>query len=213
MLAGLPSPMTIPADVSFATLPWHARWSDRINASRLGPNRLLGGDFENLQSLLQAGWHHDRHAAPGIQTTADLVADAAHSGFTGLRLTVRADNPEKPPAMIETPPVWIISPAIPVEAGQMVCISGWVDIPKPIAGSVDGLLIIDSLAGETLAERIGQTEGWQEFTLYRMVPRSGQMDVSFVLTGLGEARLDDVRIQVLELVEVTRHPNRTPRPR
>ncbi len=213
MLAGLPSPVTIPANVSFATLPWHARWSDRINASRLGPNRLVGGDFENLQATLRAGWYHGRHEIPGIQTAADLVPDAAHAGFSGLRLTVRPDNPEESPAMIETPPVWISSPAIAVEAGQMVCISGWVNIPKPVTGSIDGLMIIDSLAGEALAERISRTNGWQKFTLYRMAPQSGQVHVSFVLSGLGEVRLDDVGIRVLELVEMTRHPDPAPPPR
>ena len=67
-----------------------------------------------------------------------------------------------------------------------------------ITGSVDGLMIIDSFGQESLAQRIGQTEGWQEFTLYRIAPHSGHLSVTFALTGLGEARIDDVTIESVE---------------
>jgi hypothetical protein len=115
-----------------------------------------------------------------------------------MRLTARADDPENPPAMIETPPIWLTTPALPVQAGQIVWIHGSVYIPAPITGSVDGLMVIDSLGGEDLAERIDKTEGWGQFTLLRAVDRSGPMTVTFAMSGLGEARLDDIAIQVME---------------
>ena len=71
-------------------------------------------------------------------------------------------------------------------------------VPAPITGSADGLLIVDSLSGEALAERIGKTDGWRQFVLYRVAPQSGTMSVTFALSGLGEAQLDDVVIQVVE---------------
>jgi hypothetical protein len=46
-----------------------------------------------------------------------------------------------------------------------------------------------------LAARIDKTNGWQEFTLCRVAPQSGTMTVTFALSGLGEARLDDVSIE------------------
>ncbi len=195
---GLTSPVSSPAAVSFAALPWHWSLIDRISSSRPGPNRLPGGDFEELPAMLDAGWNHFRYSSGGIRTAADLVAGAAHSGNSGLRLRVRAEDPDNPPVVVETPPVWITSPALPVEAGQLVCIRGWVQIPAAVTGSVDGLLIIDSLSGEALAQRIGQTDGWQEFTLYRAAPESGRMSVTFALSGLGEVWLDDVTIHYLE---------------
>jgi hypothetical protein len=59
-------------------------------------------------------------------------------------------------------------------------------------------LIVDSLTGEALADRIGKTKGWQQFALYRVAPQSGTICVTFALPGLGEVRLDDVFIQTVE---------------
>ncbi|MBN2476803.1 MAG: hypothetical protein JXB62_19495 [Pirellulales bacterium] len=196
-VAGLTSPLSSPAAASFATLPWHRGLVERIAVLRPGPNQFAGGDFEDLGTMLRAGWNHFQHASSGLATAADLVSEAAHSGNTGLRLVVRAADPESPPAVVETPPVWITSPGVPVEAGQLVCIRGWVHVPSTITGSVDGLLILDSLSGEPLADRIGRTEGWQPFVLYRAAPQSGRMSVTFALSGLGEVRLDDVTLQPL----------------
>ena len=63
-------------------------------------------------------------------------------------------------------------------------------------GSVDGLLIYDSLAGPALAERMDATVGWQEFTLFRATGPATEVRVTFVLSGLGEAWIDDVTIEL-----------------
>ena len=197
-MSGRDSPVAIPGTSSFSALPWHWALVDRIAAMRGGANRLPGGDFENIEIMVRNGWRHFQHATPGIQTAADLVPDAAHTGRLGLRLTVRADNPENPPATIEMPPIWITSPAVPVEAGQIVRIHGWVNVPTAITGSVDGLLVVESLTGEEMALRLDKTKGWREFTMLRIVPQSGSLALTFAMTGLGEVRLDDLTIEILE---------------
>ncbi len=106
-------------------------------------------------------------------------------------------NPQTPPIWIESPPIWITTPPLAVSAGQILLIHGWIHVPQPIAASVDGLLIVDSLGGEALAQRVRTTSGWQEFGLYRVAPRSGSMTVTFALSGLGEAWIDSVTIQPL----------------
>ena len=197
-MKGRDSSVMVLGTSSFQALPWYWAISDRIAAMRPGANRLPGGDFESLPLMVQSGWRHFQHVAPGIQSAADLLVDARHGGRMGLRLTARADTPENPPAMIEMPPLWISSPAAPVEAGQIVRIHGWVNVPTAITGSVDGLMVVESLTGEEMALRIDKTAGWREFTMYRIVPQSGSIALTFVLTGLGEVRLDDVTIEVME---------------
>jgi hypothetical protein len=195
---GLASPVTSPPATGFATLPGHWRLVGRIAAARPSPNLLVGGDFEDLIASQSAGWSHFEYPQPGVQTGAVLTGEAVHSGKRGLRLTAKPLDRQNRPAMIESPPVWFTSPPIAVEAGQLVCIQGWVKIPAPITASVDGLMIVDSLSGEALAERIGQTGGdWRQFVLYRAVPRAGPLSITFALSGLGEASVDDVSVQVL----------------
>jgi hypothetical protein len=132
-----------------------------------------------------------------MTTAVDLAPDAARSGRLGLRMAAEAIDPKHPPAVVESPPVLFTSPPIPVEAGQIVCVSGWAKVAAPIRGSTDGLLIVDSFGGEALADRIDKTDGWRQFALYRAAPQSGNFGVTFALSGLGEACLDDVYIQVL----------------
>jgi len=78
-----------------------------------------------------------------------------------------------------------------------VRIEGRIYIPHAITGSVDGLLIAESIGGEALAYRTGATDGWQHFTLYRVATRSGPISLTIALTGLGEAWIDDVTIRTV----------------
>jgi len=195
--AGL-SPVVSPAAVSFDTLPWHWRLGERIATSRCGSNRLPAGDFEDPGAMRAAGWRHFQYGTGGLLITADVAPGAARGGKAGLRLAIRPADPDQPPGIVESPPLWIVSPPVSVEAGQLIRIRGWVQVPAPIAASVDGLLIADSLTGDALAERISKTAGWKQFTLHRVAPQSGPMTVSFVLSGLGEVLLDEATVEVLE---------------
>ncbi len=194
---GLQTPVASPATTCFSTIPWHWELTRRTRGWQLGMNRLPVGDFEDISSMISAGWKHMQHKSPGVAAAAEVVPQAAHSGRSGLRLTAIAEEPQQTPALVESPPIWLSSPPLDVEAGTLIRIQGWVQVPKTITGSVDGLLIFDSLSGEPMAERIGKTVGWQPFTLYRVATQSGQMTVTFALSGLGEAWLDDISVQTL----------------
>ena len=196
----LPSPVTSPAAVLFATLPCHWSLMERIASAQPGPNAVRGGDFEDLGTMLTAGWQHFQHPAPGVYAEAELASEAAHSGRFGLRLAAQPISKEQPEILVESPPSWITAPAIPVQAGELVSIHGWARVPEPIRGSVDGLLIIDSLSGEPLAERIVQTADWREFTLYRIATEAGNLALTFALSGVGEAWVDDVTVRVVPMV-------------
>ena len=67
----------------------------------------------------------------------------------------------------------------------------------PVTGSVDNLLVIDSLGGERLAERIVPGDGWRNFVMYRAAARADNVTVTFALTGVGEAWIDNVSIQTI----------------
>jgi hypothetical protein len=58
-------------------------------------------------------------------------------------------------------------------------------------------MIYDSHSGPVLAERIAETQGWREFTLYRVATATGDWQLIFALTGLGEAWIDDISVTAL----------------
>ncbi|MBI3463776.1 MAG: hypothetical protein HY000_12070 [Planctomycetes bacterium] len=190
-------PVASPLGTSFATLPEHLQLVGRIRGGRFESSQLPGGDFERLDSMLSAGWRNLMHPQPGLETQAELTPEAARSGTLGMRLQVRSTLTSQSPALVESAPLWISSPALSTVPGAIYRIRAAVRIAAPITGSNDGLMVVDSLGGEPLAERIRTTRGWQEVTLYRVAAGTAPLAVSFVLTGLGTVDIDDVRIEPL----------------
>ena len=43
---------------------------------------------------------------------------------------------------------------------------------------------------------------WQEFTIYRAAERNGELSVTFAMTGIGEAMIDEVTICTMDLPEL-----------
>ncbi|MGD9128242.1 MAG: hypothetical protein PVH19_12770 [Planctomycetia bacterium] len=193
----LRSPVASPATICFSTLPWHWNLAQQARTWQRSQNQLFGGDFEQLEQVFRAGWRNFKCPNSGIKTQVDITSEAAHNGMSGIRISAVPEDPESKPVLVETPPAWIQSPTIQVAAGSIVRIEGWVHIPKPITGSVDGLIVFDSMTGEALAERIGETTGWQPFVLYRVATETGPLTVTMALAGMGEVWIDDVSIQTL----------------
>lgn len=193
----LGSPVASPCAVTFVSLPEHWMLAGRV--SKAPPSRAWAeGDFEDLNRMLTAGWRHYEHAQEGVTTEAELSPRDPRRGKRSLRLSAHRADPDVGPTLIETAPLWVTSPELQVSAGQLVRVHGWARITAPITGSVDGLMIIDSLGGEALAERLGETKGWREFSLYRVAPADGSVHATLALTGLGEVRIDDFSLEVVE---------------
>jgi len=194
--AQLPTPVANPLALSFETLPAYWRslpaWYGRTD----GTNRLAGGDFERLSEMDWAGWRHFTYQQHGVKTQAELSPVNPHRGGSCLTLLATSDT-ETPLTVIESTPVWVTSGGVDVPGGSWVRIDGWVRVPKPIVGSVDRLLIMDSLGGPALAQRIERTEGWEPLTLYRYAAEPTTLEVTVALTGLGEASIDDMRVTIL----------------
>lgn len=203
-VAQFASPGESPFCRSFETLPLHWQLAGQLRTSRWSANMLAGGDCENLDFMRQRGWQYHRYADSELFTAVTLTPESAHGGRNGLQMQVWNDDPQSAPAVIESPPAWITSAPISVRKGQVARVHGWVRISRPITGSLDGLMIFDSVGGVELSERIKQAGQWQEFALYRVVPRDGELSVTFALTGLGEVWLDDVTVQVIDLPAVPR---------
>jgi len=101
-----------------------------------------------------------------------------------------------PPLALERSFVAVDSPPVAFAPGTWVRISFWLKT-LGISSSADGVLIYDSVGGEPLSVRSILSKEWKHFHLYREVPASGRISLSFALTGIGSAFVDDVAIEAM----------------
>jgi hypothetical protein len=193
----LATPVSSPLAASFDTVPEYIRFAAAVTGPPRGENLLTGGDFESLPAMLDAGWRRFEHAQPNVQMTEELAPDVHYSGQSSLHLRATPARPETASALVESPPLWVTTAPVALSPGDIVCIRGQVRMPKPVTGSVDSLLVVDSLGGDALAERIDPADGWREFVVYRAAGQAGPMTVTFVLSGFGEAWIDDVSARLV----------------
>jgi hypothetical protein len=191
------SPLTTPVDVCFDSLPLHAVFHRGLSSAQFGPNLLQGGDHEDDATWRSSGWEIYDDAMPELVASAELDPVAARTGRQGLKLQVGMRPGEEPYSWIATSPLQIVSPSVRFEEDVLLCFHGWVRLSGPIEGSVDGLMVIDSAGGVATAQRITQTGAWREFTMFRWLPAGVRGNLTIRMSGLGEAWVDDLSMQVV----------------
>ncbi len=190
-----------PLATSDATLGEHWRFIEALGGVAAGESLIPGGGMERIEELAGSGWRHYALPQAELRTAVEISRSEPAGGGGSLRMRAEAVDPASAPDVVETPPVWITTPPIQPPAGKLLEIEARVWVPQPVKGSVDGLLVFDSLGGPALAERVGQTPAWRRLVLYRIVPQEAAGEpftVTFALTGLGEARIDEVAVRVLD---------------
>ncbi|OWK47347.1 hypothetical protein [Fimbriiglobus ruber] len=98
-----------------------------------------------------------------------------------------------PPLAVERTVLAVDSPPATFPPGTIVRISFWVK--ASIAASADGVVIFDTVGGEPLGVRVRGTAKWLQYHLYRRIPASGKIAMTFAQTGLGASYIDDVKIE------------------
>lgn len=188
---------SVPLTTHFSFLPLHWQLLQRTREVTWQANGLAGGDFENLEHLLAVGWENSRSSDNGIKTLVELSSQAMVAGEFGLKL--EAQSLAGSTSLVHSTPLKISSAPVTMASGKLYRIHGWVNVSQTITGSREGLVIYDSVAGRDLGLRVSQTNGWEEFTLYRSTIEPTAMRLSFHLTGLGTVLLDEVTVTAMDL--------------
>ncbi len=212
-IKGLDSPVASPYAVTYFTLPRHWQFMEQVSKSVAAANVLAGGDFEIIPEGVQEAWKVEEPTLDDVELLAQRVgeiqlpqsikggkpgaAEFPHQGKQCAMLQIKPKNKAAVPTALERTLLAITSPAVKLQPGTLVQVSGWVRIPVPITASPDGALFYDSAGGEPLAIRLTEPTPWKKFTLYRRVPASGTISVTLALTGLGTVYFDDVRVEPL----------------
>ncbi|HJT79523.1 MAG TPA: hypothetical protein VJ739_20165, partial [Gemmataceae bacterium] len=194
----LDAPVASPYAVSYFTLPQHWQFASQLKQAVSLGNALPHGDFEQAANVPAETWTAQTITLDEVELSARRVTDGPHEGKQCLELEIKPKKNEQAPGALERTFLGIHSPAVRLQPGTLVRISGWVRLPSAVSASADGALLYDSAGGEPLAVRLtGAIKKWKQFTWYRRVPASGTINVTLALTGLGKAYFDDVRIEPL----------------
>lgn len=191
-------PLVIPMGASFPmTTLGHISTRRALAARSVGDNQLAEGSCEDLDAMVEAGWRQYQNSPRDVETYLALSPDSPKEGGHSLRLVARGLTDEARQSIVETPTLWVHSAPLPVEPGQQVEITGWVRIREPIAGSLEGLMIRESLGGDALSLRLSEpSQEWKPFRMIRAVEQPDHLTITFAMTGLGEAWLDDLRVTI-----------------
>ncbi len=200
-------PIGSPHTLCFQTLPDHWRLIANLgkSATRDSVNLLPKGDFEVLDfaALTHCGWQSVPTRVPtGIRAAVQVLAASGRDSRC-LRLVAAPETNTDPPNIVDTPPITIVSPAIPVRAGQILHISGLVRIGSPITGSLNGVTLSDSLTGLTGAWHWTEKREWQKekFEMLREVYQDGDFSLIITLHGIGDVQFDDLQVIAHDLPE------------
>jgi hypothetical protein len=209
----LSSPVSSPHAVCFQTLPEHWRMVRRFASSKpVWPglersetpaatsdllNLLPTGNFEDIETMIAAGWKHTQESHKAVRSVAELYPKAKQGSYS-LRLVAAPIPGQEPPVYLSRPSVTVTSPPVAVRRGQIVQISGWVRVATPIVGNLDGAVLYDTLGGYRRALRWTAGGDWGRFKLFREVRTDGEFRVTMLLSGMGEIQFDDLQVRLYE---------------
>ena len=198
-------PVCCPPSITFNTLPELYFWIDWI-AGRpgyaFGANRVPTGSFDEPRAMADAGWVNMDYHMDGITAQMATVPREAKSANRMIRMTVQPEKKEdldKNVPFFDFPVAAIRSPAIEVQAKNLIRIS--VLVKRPIASTpgMGGIVVRDSIGGEQFQFRTSDAiPAFSRVVLYRKAPSDGKFTVTLGLAGYGEAFFDDFRVELVE---------------
>lgn len=187
--------------LSFQTLPEHWKMMSDIAQRTASTNVLPSGDFEDARSLVNAGW---LNASP--ETSAGSLQLRPHASGNYLALSLRRT------AITHIDHSVLLSPEVSVQDGDVLIITGQVQIPAPLELPQHGVVICDVFSeqsrqsGDSDADASDTcsgvrfhevTRGWKPFRMIRRVPADGFVHLKFELECAGTVHFDNVKISKL----------------
>lgn len=202
----LVQPVSCPPAIAYNTLPELYLWLDWISGKagyRFGANRVPSGGFDDPDEIAAAGWTNVSHEMEGIDAKMGVPPREGSQTDRVIRLTALPKNPGDAdaalPPFLDFPVAAVRSPAVAVEANNLIRISVLVKRPIASVPGAGGIIVRDSIGGEQLQFRT--TAALPQFSrvvLYRKAPADGEITVTFGLAGYGEAEFDDFRVELVE---------------
>ena len=174
---------------------------------KFGTNRVRHGHLRRSQGHGRGGMGQHRLPVEGVTARMATIPREGEHG--------RPDDPDErgagrtrrtstrtAPQFFDFPVAAVRSPAIKVEAKNLIRIS--VLVKRPIASTpgMGGIIVRDSIGGEQFQFRTSDAiPSFSRVVLYRKAPVDGSFTVTLGLAGYGEAFFDDFRVELVEADE------------
>ncbi len=171
-----------------------------------------GVPFQDTARFHQSQWQVDRRLNESIESVCTIGANGP-DGRPALELTTKPLNNQPIPSGYGGAVMRVSSPPIIAPAGAMVHIQGLVRISSPTGETQSGLLVCDSIGGESLGQLISSADAsqyeWRRFTLVRFVTNERSMMVHFETRGEMRATISSL---IAEMIIPTQPTNLLTRP-
>ena len=189
-----------PLLASSLSLPLHWELNRNLYGRPWQSLEIPGSSFSSWETLRECGWTMDQRLQERIATTAALVPGDLSNGAS-MVFTSKSATDQPIPSGYGGTAMRISTGKISVPIGAMVHVQGKVRVRSNPSESQSGLLISDTLGGETLGQLVSSydspTEEWKPFGLFRMVTSEEGFRVHFETRGDVNASITDLKAEFI----------------
>ena len=200
-----------PLVASPLSLPLHWEFNRLLRGRNWQTLSIPGFPFQNDEQFQKSQWKVDRRLMENIDSLC-AVGPNGPDGNPTLWLSAKPLRDNLIPSGYGGAVMRVSSPAIEVPEGAMINIQGVVRIQSPANETQSGLLVCDSIGGESLGQLISSTDespySWRRFSLIRFVGNQRSCRIHFETRGEMQAEIAGLEISMLIPASSSRIPTR-----
>lgn len=199
-VAQFPSFQSSPYVASPLALPLHWELNRILQGRPWQPLGMPGVPMNSWESMQQQGWRVDQRLTDSI-TTHVTTSMPESGGSPVLSLVSNSASGQPVPTGYAGAAMRVSSAPIVAPVGSMVHIRGEVLIESPPNEPQSGLLISDSLGGESLGQLVSAADRtdtpWRMFGLSRMVTNPAGFQIYFETRGAMQAQIRNLQTEMI----------------
>ena len=189
-----------PLMASPLSLPLHWEFNRVLTERNWQSLTIPGIPFRDTAELSQSLWQVDRRLTENIESDS-AIGTIGPDGNPTLMLATKPINNRPIPSGYGGAVMRVTSPPIIAPAGAMIHIEGLVRIDSARGETQSGLLVCDSLGGESLGQLISSADSsqyeWRRFSLIRFVTDERAIRVHFETRGEMRANIANLRAEMI----------------
>lgn len=182
------------------SLPLHWEYRRLLSGRGWQSIPLPGIPFRDMAQLNQSRWQVDRRLTENVTSDCDVYPQGP-DGSPALVLATKPINNQPIPSGYGGAVMRVSSPPITVPVGAMVHIKGLVRIQSSPAETQSGLLVSDSIGGESLGQLLSTADAsqyaWRRFSLIRFVTNERTIRLHFETRGEMRAEIANLEAEMI----------------